>query len=136
MVGHHRLPSLSTPIVALPAAANTPSARASSHYTPHHQPTAPIPDRSLLVLGSHPHPHPVILPCADTDPSPREQAGETKDLETDPTLQRSPIQCPVCFKSGAVFYQDQAKRQTTNMTLFYHCIHCKHLFRDPNIKTR
>ena len=30
----------------------------------------------------------------------REQAGETKDLETDPTLQRSNIQCPVCFKNG------------------------------------
>lgn len=59
-----------------------------------------------------------------------EQAGETKDLETDPTLQRSPIQCPQCFKSGAVFYQDQAKRHTTNMTLFYYCIHCKHMFRD------
>ena len=32
----------------------------------------------------------------------REQAGETKDLETDPTLQRSNIQCPVCFKNGYV----------------------------------
>lgn len=30
----------------------------------------------------------------------REQAGETKDLETDPTLQRSNIECPKCGKSG------------------------------------
>ena len=66
----------------------------------------------------------------------REQPGETKDLETDPTLQRAPMQCPFCFKHGAVFYQDQAKRLTTNMTLFYYCIHCKHLFRDPNARER
>jgi DNA-directed RNA polymerase II subunit RPB9 len=83
----------------------------------------------------------------------REQAGETKDLETDPTLQRSSIECPNCHQHGyvavrvvgcwawidrcsAVFYQDQARRITTNMTLFYHCVHCKHLFRDPNVKHR
>ncbi|RSH88932.1 DNA-directed RNA polymerase II core subunit rpb9 [Saitozyma podzolica] len=66
----------------------------------------------------------------------REQAGETKDLETDPTLQRSNIECPNCHQHGAVFYQDQARRITTNMTLFYYCVHCKHLFRDPTIKHR
>ncbi|BEJ13816.1 hypothetical protein CspHIS471_0309900 [Cutaneotrichosporon sp. HIS471] len=59
-----------------------------------------------------------------------EQAGQTQDLETDPTLQRSQIECPKCHKNGAVFYQDQAKRLTTNMTLFYYCIHCKQPFRD------
>ncbi|KAK4688510.1 DNA-directed RNA polymerase II subunit RPB9, partial [Tremellales sp. Uapishka_1] len=66
----------------------------------------------------------------------REQAGETKDLDTDPTLQRSDIQCPQCGQHGAVFYQDQGKRITTNMTLFYYCTHCKHNFRDPNVKVR
>ena len=39
---------------------------------------------------------PLLIRCA----AHREQAGETKDLETDPTLQRSNIQCPVCFKNG------------------------------------
>lgn len=82
----------------------------------------------------------------------REQAGETKDLETDPTLQRKAIPCPKCHHEGcvgarlvpaydtdspsAVFYQDQAKRHTTNMTLFYYCMNCKQLFRDPKVKTR
>ncbi|WOO80669.1 DNA-directed RNA polymerase II subunit RPB9 [Vanrija pseudolonga] len=65
-----------------------------------------------------------------------EQAGETKDLETDPTLQRKAIPCPKCHHEGAVFYQDQAKRHTTNMTLFYYCMNCKQLFRDPKVKTR
>lgn len=32
----------------------------------------------------------------------REQPGETKDLETDPTLQRSNIQCPKCQNHGCV----------------------------------
>lgn len=36
----------------------------------------------------------------------------------------------------AVFFQDQGKRHTTNMTLFYYCTHCKHQFRDPGIKRR
>lgn len=75
-------------------------------------------------------------PHAEGELTRREQPGETKDLETDPTLQRSPIQCSHCGQHGAVFYQDQAKRQTTNMTLFYYCVHCKHLFRDPKVKTR
>jgi len=66
----------------------------------------------------------------------REQPGETKDLETDPTLQRSPITCEYCSKPGAVFYQDQGKRHTTNMTLFYYCLHCRRMFRDPKVKTR
>ncbi|ODO06212.1 DNA-directed RNA polymerase II subunit RPB9 [Cryptococcus wingfieldii CBS 7118] len=66
----------------------------------------------------------------------REQPGETKDLDTDPALQRSSIECPACHHHGAVFYQDQGRRITTNMTLFYSCINCKNLFRDPNIKHR
>jgi DNA-directed RNA polymerase subunit M/transcription elongation factor TFIIS len=36
----------------------------------------------------------------------------------------------------AVFYQDQARRITTNMTLFFYCTHCKHLFRDPKVRQR
>ena len=32
--------------------------------------------------------------------NPSEQAGETRDLETDPTLQRSSIQCPQCGNEG------------------------------------
>ncbi|KAI9639315.1 uncharacterized protein MKK02DRAFT_39612 [Dioszegia hungarica] len=67
----------------------------------------------------------------------REQAGQTKDLETDPTLLRSTaVVCPVCEGAESVVYQDQARRLTTNMTLFYVCINCKSLFRDPNVKTR
>ncbi|KAK8864606.1 hypothetical protein IAR55_001856 [Kwoniella newhampshirensis] len=66
----------------------------------------------------------------------REQKGQTKDLETDPTLQRSDIECPRCQNHEAVFYQDQARRITTNMTLFYYCVNCKYSFRDPKIKSR
>ena len=66
----------------------------------------------------------------------REQPGETLDLDTDPTLQRSGIECPACHHAGAVFYQDQARRITTNMTLFFSCLNCKHLFRDPKVKAR
>ncbi len=40
------------------------------------------------------------------------------------------------MEPSAVFYQDQARRITTNMTLFYYCIHCKHVFRDPSVKLR
>lgn len=32
----------------------------------------------------------------------REQPGETKDLDTDPTLQRSDIECPACHHHGYV----------------------------------
>ncbi|OXG29744.1 DNA-directed RNA polymerase II subunit RPB9 [Cryptococcus neoformans Ze90-1] len=66
----------------------------------------------------------------------REQPGETKDLDTDPTLQRSDIECPACHHHGAVFFQDQGRRITTNMTLFYYCTNCKHLFRDPIVRHR
>ncbi|WVQ79927.1 hypothetical protein IAT38_002028 [Cryptococcus sp. DSM 104549] len=66
----------------------------------------------------------------------REQPGETKDLDTDPTLQRSEIECPACHHNDAVFFQDQGRRITTNMTLFYYCTNCKHLFRDPRVKGR
>ncbi|EIW70563.1 DNA-directed RNA polymerase II subunit RPB9 [Tremella mesenterica] len=84
-------------------------------------------------------PEPGFAPCVyknDLLTVAREQAGEIRDLDNDPTLQRSNIQCPHCQKNGAVFYQDQALRVTTNMTLFYVCVHCKHLFRDPNVKVR
>ncbi|ORX35700.1 hypothetical protein BD324DRAFT_631301 [Kockovaella imperatae] len=84
-------------------------------------------------------PEPGMAPCVykhDLLTVAREQAGETKDLETDPTLQRSDIQCPRCFNNGAVFFQDQARRITTNMTLFFSCVNCKFLFRDPKVKQR
>jgi phage terminase large subunit GpA-like protein len=40
--------------------------------------------------------------------------------------------CPTCGKSGAVFFQDQGKRHTTNMTLFYVCVHCREVYRDED----
>lgn len=59
-----------------------------------------------------------------------ETAGVTQDLETDPTLPRSTLECPKCGNPEAVFFQGQAKRVETKMTLFYVCtryaLHHKH----------
>lgn len=42
--------------------------------------------------------------------------------------------CPeYTYLIRSVVFQDQAKRLTTNMTLFYFCTNCKHLFRDPEV---
>ncbi|KAL7418050.1 DNA-directed RNA polymerase II subunit I [Mrakia frigida] len=64
----------------------------------------------------------------------KEQPGVTQDLDTDPTLPRSNIECPHCGHDKAVFYQDQSKRHETRMTLFYVCTECKRNFTDPSLK--
>jgi len=66
----------------------------------------------------------------------REEAGVTQDLETDPTLPRSNIECPYCKHKEAVFFQgQQAKRNDTKMTLFYVCTNpqCHRTFKDPKV---
>lgn len=45
----------------------------------------------------------------------REKKGETEDLELDPTLPRSNMECPNCHGRSAVYFQDQSKRKITNM---------------------
>ncbi|KAM0787106.1 hypothetical protein ACM66B_006361 [Microbotryomycetes sp. NB124-2] len=62
----------------------------------------------------------------------KETAGVTQDLETDPTLPRSTIECPKC----AVFFQDQARRIDTKMVLFYVCTRCHKTFQDPVLAAR
>ncbi|KZV82918.1 hypothetical protein EXIGLDRAFT_839746 [Exidia glandulosa HHB12029] len=64
----------------------------------------------------------------------KEQAGETQDLASDPTLAHAAMQCPKCGHHDAVFYQDQSKRNETRMTLFYACCSCGHSFTDPAIQ--
>lgn len=58
-----------------------------------------------------------------------------KDIETDPTLQHKVIECPRCHDRDAVFFQDQGKRLTTSMVLFYKCTKCKYEFQDKENKT-
>ncbi|GAA5839887.1 hypothetical protein JCM3766R1_004712 [Sporobolomyces carnicolor] len=66
----------------------------------------------------------------------KENAGVTQDLDTDPTLPRSNIECPKCGHTESVFFGDQAKRTTTTMILFYNCTACHKTFTDPKLGKR
>ncbi|KDE03774.1 DNA-directed RNA polymerase II subunit RPB9 [Microbotryum lychnidis-dioicae p1A1 Lamole] len=66
----------------------------------------------------------------------KETAGVTQDLQTDPTLPRSNIECPRCQHKEAVFFQGQAKRTDTKMTLFFVCTNCHKTFQDPILNRR
>ncbi|KAJ9099874.1 hypothetical protein QFC21_003879 [Naganishia friedmannii] len=61
-----------------------------------------------------------------------EKAGVTDDVEMDPTLPRSNKECPNCHGTAAVYFQDQSKRRVTNMRLFYKCMQCLNVYKDPN----
>ncbi len=61
-----------------------------------------------------------------------ETAGVTAGLGDDPTLPRSNKECPKCNNTEAVFFQSQARRAETRMTLFFVCVQV----RDPLIDTK
>ncbi|BGO96162.1 DNA-directed RNA polymerase II core subunit rpb9 [Rhodotorula toruloides] len=63
----------------------------------------------------------------------KETAGVTQDLDTDPTLPRSNIECPRCGHHESVFFGDQGRRAQTSMTLFYNCTKT---FQDPALLKR
>ncbi|GAA5821153.1 hypothetical protein JCM10212_004194 [Sporobolomyces blumeae] len=76
-----------------------------------------------------------VNPCVyrhDLIVTAKENAGVTQDLNTDPTLPRSNIECP----RWSVFFGDQAKRTTTTMILFYNCTSCHKTFTDPKLGRR
>ncbi|KAM0747150.1 hypothetical protein T439DRAFT_95235 [Meredithblackwellia eburnea MCA 4105] len=54
-------------------------------------------------------------------------------IPTLPNQPRSNIECPRCGNKEAVFFQGQAKRVDTKMTLFYVCTSptCHKTFQDP-----
>ncbi|KAH7101673.1 hypothetical protein BKA62DRAFT_702841 [Auriculariales sp. MPI-PUGE-AT-0066] len=64
----------------------------------------------------------------------KEQAGETRDLGSDPTLAHAIMKCPKCDHEDAVLYQDQSKRTETRMILFYVCCKCNHSYTDPALE--
>ncbi|KPV72898.1 uncharacterized protein RHOBADRAFT_66880 [Rhodotorula graminis WP1] len=66
----------------------------------------------------------------------KETAGVTQDLDTDPTLPRSNIECPRCHNTESVFFGDQGRRAQTSMTLFYNCTQCHRTFQDPALTQR
>ncbi|GAA95239.1 uncharacterized protein L969DRAFT_85037 [Mixia osmundae IAM 14324] len=65
----------------------------------------------------------------------KQTAGQTEDLQNDPTLPKQTIKCPnpTCPSEEAVYYQDQSIGKDRGLTLFYVCIRCHGVFRDPQL---
>ncbi|GAA5876466.1 hypothetical protein JCM1840_005547 [Sporobolomyces johnsonii] len=58
-----------------------------------------------------------------------ETASSTQDLECDPTLPHSNIECVNC----SVCFGGQSNRVTTSMVVFYKCTACHQTFTDPKL---
>lgn len=88
----------------------------------------------LYACRSCPYTEIATNPCVyahDLIVTTRESAGVTTDITTDPTLAKTDIACPRpgCESTEAVAFDNQGKRTTTKMTLFYVCTRCSKTFQ-------